>query len=567
MGVIVIGFILMVNNIYFSQIGDSIGTTAFDLQIAGSMGQRIMVDNNHRIHVNWTKMDTNQSTRYVAWNGRFSDGLWYGEAQASLVWSGYAQLDIIRSSNPDSQRTVIAYHWNDGTGAQSWIDIDGGALWGTWPNNPRKTGYVDYVIPYIGVAGNNNIVMASANSDPGLGKFRLFLTTDFGNTWALISEFDSCCSFSQFIRASHNPGSHKVVFVWTKYITDTLMAGNHDNNVWYILSTDGGVTWGPQINITDYQPFPVDSVRAYCEVNAVFDNDDNLHICWTGQKVDSTNYYVASKIFHWDENSGNITVVNSPSLYYNEPGGWWIRTAGSGHYGTGLPADQPQLVVDTVGGLLYCLWHGNDNPEDYSAYGYVNGELYGAYSTDNGASWSLYRNLTNTHSPGAQPGECLSEESMTACPYVVNDSIFVIYIEDKDAGINWAKRGRELTENPVYCWGFHKDLISKIDDRYLGKPDMTAVRVFPNPFKDRLCIKLQAENESVGFQVCNLEIYDVTGRFIRKFTFPKTKAGNRLSLTWDGKNSNGSPVAAGVYLLRFRTFSNAITIKVIKLKS
>ena len=481
--------------------GDSIGTTAWELQINGSMGQRIMVDDYGQVHLNWTKMDTAQTARYCAWNGRFTNGSYYGETQASTGWSGYVQLDITRDVNPDNQRSVIAYYYNDGSGPKSWIDIDGGNLWGAWPQDPKSTGYDDYIIPYICVASNNNIIMATAISNPDEYTFRLFLTTDLGESWTLITEIDSCCRYSQFVRASHNSGSHNVAFVLTRFITDTLAANKHDNNVWYMLSTDDGLSWSSLLQITDYQPYPADSVRAYCEVNAVFDTSDNLHITWTGQKVDSSVYYTASKIFHWDEVNDSITVVNSPSTYYSEPGGWWIKIPGLGYF-TRVPAEQPQLVVDPVTNWLYCLWHGNDDPDDYSQGGYYNGELYAAYSTDNGLTWSNYRNITNTRTPGAAPGACLSEESMTASPYVVNDSIYLTFIEDKDAGYFWSLEDRDITDNPVRCWIFHQDLISGIEEikvKAVNNNNFGAT-IFSGP--------LQLHERK------NCKVFDITGRVV-----------------------------------------------------
>ncbi len=456
--------LLLICILQYQSPGDSIGMTAWDFQVEGSMGQRIIVDDYGQVHLNWTKMDIGQTVRYCAWNGRYTDGSYYGETQASTGWSGFVQLDVTRDVNPDSQRTVIAYYYNDGSGPKSWIDIDAGNLWGAWPHAPVNTGHQDYVIPYIGVASDNNIILAAANSNPDQYTVRLFLTSNSGQSWTLITEIDSCCKYAQFVRASHNPGSHKIAFVSTRFITDTLAAYKHDNNVWYMYSTDDGLTWSSLLNITDYQPYPGDSVRAYCEVNALFDADDNLHITWTGQKVDNTIYYTASKIFHWDEANDSITVVNSPSTYYSEPGGWWVRIPGAGYFPR-IPAEQPQLAVDTSTNWLYCFWHGNDDPDDYSQGGYYNGELYGSFSVDNGLTWSNYRNITNTRTPGAAPGACLSEESMTANPYIVNDSIYITFVEDKDAGYSWSLLQREITDNVVRCWIFHKDLISGVEEQ------------------------------------------------------------------------------------------------------
>lgn len=53
---------------------------------------------------------------------------------------------------------------------------------------------------------------------------------------------------------------------------------------------------------------------------------------------------------------------------------------------------------------------------------------------------------------------------MTANPLIVNDSIYVTYIEDKDAGSYLDVEG-ERTENPVRCWLFHKRLIPGVEER------------------------------------------------------------------------------------------------------
>ena len=154
-----------------------------------------------------------------------------------------------------------------------------------------------------------------------------------------------------------------------------------------------------------------------------------------------------------------VSVINSPSTYYNEPGGWWI-TGTLGQFPLWrLPADQPQCIYDN-NDVLYCLWHGNDDTTDVSAGGIFNGELYGSYSTDNGITWLNYVNLTNTRSPGAPPGVCYDENYMTAHPCVYNDSIWITYIEDKNAGGNPGE-----TDNPVRCWVFPKDLISGLAEK------------------------------------------------------------------------------------------------------
>jgi len=497
--------------------GDQIGTTAYDYQANGGFCQRLVVDDYGQAHINWMWQDyPGQTMRYCAWNARFSDGSYYGETQASNSWSGYVQLDVTQDANPDNQRTAIAYHFDPGTGYYSWVDIDGGNLWGIWPNNPVSPQIADHIWPYVALAGNNNIILVSHGYPvPGDNHIYVDVTTDAGGSWTTAASVDSCATISQFVRASRNPGSQKVVVCWTKFITDSIASGQLDNNIWYMLSTDGGVTWGAPVNVTDYQP--ADTVRAYTDVNAIFDANDNLHIVWSGRKVDAGGYYVASKIFHWDEVSGNITVVNSPSTYYTEPGGWWIATASSPQPGGWrLPADQPQLVVDLADNTLYCLWHGNDDYNDGSAAGFFNGEFFGSVSFDGGATWSNYVNLTNTRSPGAGAGACDDEDYMTACPYVVNDSIFLTYIEDKDAGGVPQSEGT-VTENPVRCWVMPT---FGIQEHKTEVPDMMNMVVLPNPVQHHALINYTLTKETA----VSLKVFDASGRVVKDFgTGQKTR--------------------------------------------
>ncbi len=478
--------------------GDIIGMTWYDTQASGSYGQRIIVDDLGQPHIDWMKRDAAGVNRYCAWNARFSNGSWYGETQASPSWSGYVRIAVTRDSDPNNQRSVITYHFNPGAGYYSWVDIDGGNLWGAWPNTPRAILINGYMWPCICVANNNNFLMATG--DYNANAHHLFVSTNEGITWTLIADFDSVATLSYFLRSSRNSGSNKVVFAHTRYITDTIASGQLDSDIWYMVSTDGGITWGPHTNLTNYQPYPIDSVRAYCDVNAVFDYNDNLHISWTGMKIDDTTFYRVSKIFHWDEVNDTITVINRPSIYYNEPGGWWIEGTLGQSSAWRLPADQPQCIVGNYGDLI-CLWHGNDDTTDVSAGGYFNGELYGAVSDDNGISWSNYANLTNTRSPGAPAGACNSEVYMTAHAYAYNDSVWLTYIEDKDAGDAGHVQGVE-TENPVRAW-FFTPYVSKINEedkkKQISSNDFSST-IFSGPLllpKGKKC-----------------RIYDITGRVV-----------------------------------------------------
>jgi hypothetical protein len=544
--------------------GDQIGTTCYDYQANGSFGQRIDVDDLRQAHIDWMWQDyPGQTTRYCAWNFRYSNGAYYGEVQASNSWSGYVQMDITRDLDPNMQRTVIAYHWNAGPGYYSWIDIDAGNGWGAWGSSVTSPEVAEHIWPYVAVANNNNIILACGGQTGD--SLHLYLTTNEGITWSYVLSFDSCATLSQFVRASEKRDTNKVAFVHTQFITDTIAGGQMDNDVWYVLSDDGGVTWGPHINITNYQPS--DTVRAYCDVNAVFDDNDYLHIVWAGRRVDSAGYYQASKIFHWDEFNDTITVVNSPSIYYNEPGGWWIEGAAGGVGARRMPVDHPQLVSDTTNGYLYCLWHGNDDTTDVSAGGFFNGEFYAAYSSDYGITWSDYVNLTNTRTPGAGPGYCDDEDYMTACPKVVTDSIFITYVEDKDAGAGVATTPEgELTENPVRCWVFWTGLIRtgvEEDQASSSKFQEPILQIIPNPFSKLINISFGIGQRAEGQ---TLKIFDASGRLIKDFFLPTAYSSVPTTIKWSGTDRFDRPVPAGVYFVELTGGDESITEKVIKLR-
>ena len=532
--------------------GVQIGITTYDYQANGGFGQRLRLDDNGNVHVDWMWCGGAYpgTPRYCGWNFRFTDGTWYGETQGSPSVSGYVQLDVVRDANPDNQVTAIAYHYDAGGGYFGWVDTDAGQGWGLWPNNMVTPAVADHIWPYIAIANNNNYVMFT-HGQPVPGDNHVFghYSTDLGTNWTTFFSVDSCAAISHFVRSSHNAGSQKVVACWNKFISDTVASGQIDNNVWYILSTDGGVSWGPRVNLTNYQPYPTDSIRAYTDVNAVFDANDDLHIAWSGRRV-TTDYWVASKIFHWCEATGVVSVVNSPSIYYVDPGNWWIATTASADPGGWrMPADQPQLVVDETTGYLYCLWHGNDDYNDGSAAGYFNGEFYGSRSTDNGITWMNYVNLTNTHTPGGGSGACDDEDYMTAHPAVVNDSIYITYVEDKDSGGMPQTEG-VLTTNPVRVWVFHKDRISPgVAEQTSEKPQITGLSLFPNP-----AISYSTVSYSVA-QPGNvaIDLYDAAGRLIAKLTTGYREAGIYTA------NINVDKLANGTYFVVLETPMEAIT--------
>ena len=84
-------------------------------------------------------------------------------------------------------------------------------------------------------------------------------------------------------------------------------------------------------------------------------------------------------------------------------------------------------------------------------------------------------------------------------------------------------------------------------------------QVYPNPFKGATSFKFSsASNAPASF-----EVYNVKGQVIRQLTVAEGKAAE---IVWDGKDTKGNKVAAGIYLVRWQQADNNGNAKVLILK-
>lgn len=80
-----------------------------------------------------------------------------------------------------------------------------------------------------------------------------------------------------------------------------------------------------------------------------------------------------------------------------------------------------------------------------------------------------------------------------------------------------------------------------------GKDHGVAIEAFPNPFKEKVNIRVQL-NEQVRPEDCQFDIINLMGQ--RVFSFAKTSliGTNEINFTWQGQSSNNVQLAGGVYL-------------------
>jgi hypothetical protein len=97
-----------------------------------------------------------------------------------------------------------------------------------------------------------------------------------------------------------------------------------------------------------------------------------------------------------------------------------------------------------------------------------------------------------------------------------------------------------------------------IDDM---EPGGFLLGVRPNPFSTRISLSLEVSSRDVPLRAA---VYDVRGRLVRNL--PAIEATGPADLVWDGRDSYGSRVASGSYIMVLSTPRTSVTRKLILLR-
>ncbi len=89
-----------------------------------------------------------------------------------------------------------------------------------------------------------------------------------------------------------------------------------------------------------------------------------------------------------------------------------------------------------------------------------------------------------------------------------------------------------------------------------------AITIFPNPFRDKLSIRYQIQNNTE----IKLKLYDVSGRLVKQFNHLTNCPFNQI--VWNGTDEYGRKVSPGVYFLRVENSDTKQTFshKIVKLE-
>lgn len=169
--------------------------------------------------------------------------------------------------------------------------------------------------------------------------------------------------------------------------------------------------------------------------------------------------------------------------------------------------------------------------------------------------------ITPVHTVTAAPQLFWTYEDFTADSVIVTSGDFwAVYIEysnsqlasDNDSPWNGRTRtyyaGTFSPDNGAYGNYMIRAILeytSSAGLETLAKSDI-AVSVSPNPFRERADIRFSLSRPAV----VSLSVYDVSGRLVKEIVRTGYPAGSH-TLIWDGSDSRGNAVGAGIYFYRF----------------
>jgi hypothetical protein len=536
-----------------------IGKTYYERQSLGSLGRLTAFDSTGGVHFCWTTSLPAGTPRHTFYNYLGSDGTLLGDTNGvslDVESSGaYANLSLF----PDGRATAV-FHGGSMGNTQCFIYFDflvGAAAFQPMaiPNDPQA-GVL--ICPRVAVQSNAGYAAAIGMGGTGFtGMYftRLPYNSGFSfNNWVLV---DTPKVIAQDLAVSQV--SNRAALVWGHPIGEISEYPDlqFDNDIYAVISPDGS-TWdfNNPLNITNFVgggPPHSDSVRAYNDLSVIIDGDDHLHVAYVvvgfwlegGEPVTTW----GSMIYHWDEASGTHSIITGNIYADGDPG-----------YANESIFCLPNLGFDPTTGNLYCSWVEFPDPADTADNGYLNGEIYASGSADGGITWGTPVNLTNTTSPGAGAGQCLSE-NYSSLASVVNDTLHVFYQLDRYAGQAEFTVPTTVTQNSLYYMKIPANLIplggSATPESENPKPESFRLcQNYPNPFNSATVIKFSIRgNSSVS-----LIVYNLLGREVAKLLDQRLAAGNYAV------RFSADDIPSGIYFGVLREGGDSRVIKMVVLK-
>jgi hypothetical protein len=237
------------------------------------------------------------------------------------------------------------------------------------------------------------------------------------------------------------------------------------NDVFYIESPNGGDNWFTypdsmqmRRNCSNYQV--EDKMRCYGEVQGVYDFDDTLHVYWYTHYYDQeANEIDINDVALWHFSERTKRFCDGDTVYANKihavswedaAAGAWNRLIAKITTGIGIEEGDNK-------NYLYITWTQFDTAKWNDAGNQTQGDLYTTVSTDQGMTWMVPVNITNSTDDSCAAGDCANDHWGSMAERV-DDSLYLQWIYDLDVGGVVQDEG-EPTNNPVLAYALAKENI------------------------------------------------------------------------------------------------------------
>ncbi len=445
--------------------------------------------------------------------------------------------DVRLTNDPDSSITSYPMSWSIAANGDVvhvlWCDnrdgdweiyykrsADGGVTWG---DDTRLT-YASGISRNPSIAVSGDVVHAVwTDFRDGNGNREIYYkrSTDGGLTWAA----DQRLTYEYII--SYEPSlavfGSDVHVVWTSSFSG-------DYKIYYKHSTDGGITWGDDVQLTN-------NIKSYNPSIAI--TGTNVHVTWN------------------DERDGNLEIYYKRST---DGGLTWDSDTRL----TSDPFDSNFPSIAVYGSNVHIVFIDNRD--------FTSREIYYKRSTDGGISWETDTRLTNDPADSYRPNIALSGSAVHVVWMDSRDGDYRIYYKrSDDGGTNWTADAL-LTEpdapyshNPSIAvsgpvvhvvWNEYIEYTNYevfykrnptggfpvgIENNLTGSSGQP-FNIYPNPASTLLNIFLNSSlNEDLA-----LRIIDLSGRTFGIYKFHSSTGLNQYSIDLNGYSN-------GLYFIEFTT--------------
>jgi hypothetical protein len=358
----------------------------------------------------------------------------------------------VLASNGDTLYAVWGDYRN-GTNGEIYFkrSMDNGISWGAdiqLTNNPAES-----IDPCILVTGT---VIHVAWSDDRNGNYEIYYkrSEDGGSTWGADTRLTNA------LLTSNSPAmaiSGSILhMVWYDERDDP--SGNWKTEIYYKRSTDAGLTWGPDIRLTND--------AAYSGFPGVFLTGSTVLVVWEDERDGNGEIYFKRSTDEGLTWGSDTRLTNDPAnswdpciavndsvvhlvwmddrdgsgyeVYYNRSMDGGLTWAADTRLTNALaPSEYP--TVEVSGSNVHVTWQDQRN---------MNYEIYYKRSEDAGLTWQADTRLTNAFGSSLWPHVAVTDSTVHIIWYDKRDGNDEIYYKRNPTGNPIVGTGKDLTGNP-----------------------------------------------------------------------------------------------------------------------